>query len=611
MKKIILSAMALTLGSVSFGQQVNQEMIFGENDLASESKSTSSLINNKVLGQVIWSNDFNSPADSAAWVLDNDGQTGPTFGWTIDATSDGWWSTAGIASTSGGNFAEMSNGPTSAPGQNVTYTLTTVNSIDLIALGGVGAEYSSLEFEQYGARFNDLMEIQVSTDGITFTTIGNNLDFAVHSAASSNIWPNPNLKRVNLGTALTATTATSVWIRFSWTTNFPSSTSPNAWIAYGWYIDDINIVTNATNDLTISESYFGTAAFPYSRIPVSQIQPVEFTAKATNSGVTDQTNTILNVDINGSIISSSTPQTVSVGSTDSLVATTWTPPATLGIPYVVTLSLMSDSIEDIPLDNASAPFAPFEITEYVYAYDDYGTPGAGGGENAGQFDFEAGNAFDIWASADLAAIEVVVGAGTPANTNFKGVLYERLADGSYNKITETAFHTTDASSIGNVTQMLLPARVTLNPNTTYFAAVSCLSEFYYGTSGTSPDGSGAAAQTSLIYYGTMDNPTSQFYTSNTPMVRMNFDPTLPVGVEELKGQVKFNVFPNPSNGVFNINLSSNDNVNLTVKNVVGQTVITETVNVSGNTNHKISLTDYSKGIYFLTVGTETVKLIVE
>jgi len=86
-----------------------------------------------------------------------------------------------------------------------------------------------------------------------------------------------------------------------------------------------------------------------------------------------------------------------------------------------------------------------------------------------------------------------------------------------------------------------------------------------------------------------------------------------VGINEEAKNVRFNVFPNPSKGVFNLNLSSNDdnNVNLTVKNVVGQTVITETVNVSGNTNHQISLTDYSKGIYFLTIGNETVKLIVE
>jgi len=613
MKKIILSAMALTLGSISFGQQVNQEMIFGENDLASESKSTSQSINNKALGTVIYTNDFDTPSD---WVMDNNSQVTP-LGWTIDAVSDGWWSTAGITSTSGGNFAELYNGPSGAPIQGVTYTLTTAAPIDLIALGGPGSQVSTLEFEQFGARFNDLMEIQISTDGTTFVTVGDNFDFSVLSASGGSPFPNPHLKRINLSSALTAVTATSVWIRFSWTTNFPSSTSAGAWITYGWYIDDIKITTNADNDLTIFDPYFGTAAYPYSRIPVSEIQPIEFTAKAINSGTATQTDVVLNVDINGATQASSTPQDVLVGSTDSLVATTWTPPTTLGVPYAVTLSINGNEIDDIPVDNAAVTFAPFEITDYIYAYDDYDTPanqGAGGGVNGTDAGFEAGNSFDIWAAENLMAIDVVVGAGTPIGSNFKGVLYERISTAPfYSYVAGTQYYATNSSSIGNVTQLLFSAPIPLTAGKTYFVGMSTLSEFYFATSGTSPGQGGTAAVTSVYYYGTMDAPISgkNYYTTSTPMVRMNFDPTLPVGLDELKDQVKFNVFPNPSNGVFNINLSSNDNVNLTVKNVVGQTVITETVNVSGNTNHKISLTDYSKGIYFLTVGTETVKLIVE
>jgi hypothetical protein len=87
---------------------------------------------------------------------------------------------------------------------------------------------------------------------------------------------------------------------------------------------------------------------------------------------------------------------------------------------------------------------------------------------------------------------------------------------------------------------------------------------------------------------------------------------LAVGIEELN-TVKFNVYPNPSTGEFNINLTSENsgNVNLSVKNVVGQTVLNRTVAVSGQTKETISLTDYSAGIYFLTIDNKTVKLIVE
>lgn len=84
------------------------------------------------------------------------------------------------------------------------------------------------------------------------------------------------------------------------------------------------------------------------------------------------------------------------------------------------------------------------------------------------------------------------------------------------------------------------------------------------------------------------------------------------GVEELN-TLSFNVYPNPSTGIFNIELSSqnSEDVNVTVKNVVGQTVINKSVAVSGKTKETISLANYSKGIYFLTIDTKTVKLIVE
>ncbi|MBL4594406.1 MAG: T9SS type A sorting domain-containing protein [Flavobacteriales bacterium] len=86
----------------------------------------------------------------------------------------------------------------------------------------------------------------------------------------------------------------------------------------------------------------------------------------------------------------------------------------------------------------------------------------------------------------------------------------------------------------------------------------------------------------------------------------------PTGIEELTS-LSFNVFPNPSTGEFNVNLSSENSgdVNLTVKNVVGQTVINKSIAVSGKTRETISLANYSKGIYFLTIDNKTVKLIVE
>jgi hypothetical protein len=87
---------------------------------------------------------------------------------------------------------------------------------------------------------------------------------------------------------------------------------------------------------------------------------------------------------------------------------------------------------------------------------------------------------------------------------------------------------------------------------------------------------------------------------------------LPVGIDAADEATSFSVYPNPSNGDFTINLVGEaKTANITVKNVVGQTIINKTVNVAGNSTETISLTDYSKGVYFLTVNGETTKLIVE
>ncbi|PCJ28809.1 MAG: hypothetical protein COA97_00255 [Flavobacteriales bacterium] len=85
----------------------------------------------------------------------------------------------------------------------------------------------------------------------------------------------------------------------------------------------------------------------------------------------------------------------------------------------------------------------------------------------------------------------------------------------------------------------------------------------------------------------------------------------PVGLKELNN-VGFNVYPNPSTGKFNINLTSNGirNINLSVKNIVGQTIISKTAVISEKSVETISLADYSKGVYFLTIDNKTVKLIV-
>ena len=113
---------------------------------------------------------------------------------------------------------------------------------------------------------------------------------------------------------------------------------------------------------------------------------------------------------------------------------------------------------------------------------------------------------------------------------------------------------------------------------------------------------------SLAYMGSSNTYSYEAHAIGAYITQDDF-----VGVEETANDASFSVYPNPSNGEFNINLTSENsqNVNLTVRNVVGQTIINKTVAVSGLTKETISLSDYSNGIYFLTIDNNTVKLIVE
>ena len=194
MKKIYLSALVLAAGLTNINAQIQQQPLRFDN-----------LTNNlnpvkpnphdvtKAVGVTIYTNNFDNPTD---WTIDNDGQAGGAFGWSIDATSNGWWSTSGINSTSGGNYAELSNGNAQQGTQalGVTYTLTLANPINIPALPlNTGmSDQVTLQFEQYGALFNDEQTVQISVDGgMNWIIVRDNRDYySVLSQSGGSAYPN-------------------------------------------------------------------------------------------------------------------------------------------------------------------------------------------------------------------------------------------------------------------------------------------------------------------------------------------------------------------------------------------------------------------------------------
>ena len=122
---ITAQSISQNISSMDYAKSLNNS-VFMDAEVMVESSSislTPSL-------NVIWESDFSDPSQ---WILDNSGQNPPIYGWSIDPNSDGWFAANGINSTSGGNYAELSNGDPTIGTQalNVTYTMTTAQPINV------------------------------------------------------------------------------------------------------------------------------------------------------------------------------------------------------------------------------------------------------------------------------------------------------------------------------------------------------------------------------------------------------------------------------------------------------------------------------------------------
>ncbi len=603
MKKLLLFVSALS--SVAFAQKAPRMQTF--QDLVNAPKElTKAPVDEKILGVTLWSDDFSTPAN---WTIDNSGQSGAEFGWNINNTSEGWWSANGISSTSGGNNAELVNGDAQAATQalNVTYTMTTAQAIDIAALGG--NNQVSIQFQQYGARFNDLQEIQISTDGITFTTVGNNLDKPVLSAAGGSAYANPDTKIINLATFLPSTPS-PIWIRFSWTTNFPGSASnPNVWITYGWYIDDVKIVTNPTNDLSVTGNYWGAVGLPYYQIPDEQVSEIGFSADVFNGGVNTQNNVKLNINANnGAWTGSSAP--VSIASLDTAtleLATFYTPPATIG-NISITRTITADSTDDIPANNALSN-VDFAITDFIYARDN-GTPA--GSTTNGTDGFEVGNLFDIFQDATLKAVNIRLPGGANGATVGTEVFVKLYSldptTGDFVFESESMPLAIQSNNLNTNLVMELEPYIDVTAGITYLVVAGSYS------AGLRVSNAGKSEPQTSFFLDMADN--TWYYTTNTPMVRMNFDPILSVAEQnELSHAV---IMPNPTQGnaTLRFDLQNASDLSYTVTDVAGKIMQTTSLNSLAAGSHELSINaeSWAAGIYTVSIesnGTTLTKKFVK
>jgi hypothetical protein len=612
MKKTYLSALLIGLTStVAFSQSV-QKSNLNQTFSTEQPNPAPTAFSPKALGTQVWLDDFSTPGN---WTIDNDGQTGPTFGFNIDATSQSWWSAAGMTTT--GNYAEVNNGnPTATPGTqvlDVEYTMTT-GPLDVMALtlANAGASTSEviLQFKEFGAKFYDDQRVQISTDGTTFTTVRTNEAYSQLTSTGGAAYPNPATVTVNIAPYISGN-PTNVYIRFSWTSQFPTSTNANAWVAYGWFIDDVALYTKPTNDLVAKNYFWGTQGLQYYRIPTTQVAPIEFSAIAVNDGATAQNDVTLNVAIPSAsyVGTSAAGLTINPNAQDTADVTTTFDPAATVASYPTTWNITQTEVDDVPANNILAPFT-IEVTANTYASDNNV---ASSTTSNGGLAYKLGALYDIWNDQDLYAIDVKLNTATVNGSIIRGVLYAVNYDDAtgweYIEVASSDYHDiVAADKVGFLTLELTSPYTVTNSQLTYMAAIET-----DGDGGASNDVVISCAQETDIQIGFQDENGDwyQGFTpkTNAPMIRMNFDQTLGMDENEMVSGVS--VYPNPAteNIAIDFNLANSSDVTIEVVDATGKVAIAKTLasQTAGQANVSFETSALNSGVYFVNISTEAGK----
>lgn len=644
MKKIYITLLALIVCLSTSAQVKLQDLkasdcskeinLFEENHVKTEKRVISTPSQN-----IVWESDFSNPND---WVLDNNGQNPPNYGWSIDQNSDGWWSSNGITSTSGGNFAELSNGdPTQTPGTQagaVVYTMTMSQPVNIF--DSIGSSNATLSFEEFGAKFYDLQEIQVSVDGINFVTVGDNSSYSQLTQSGGSAYPNPSLREINLASYI-GPTPTSVWIRFSWTSDLNLGTTDpnyyNTWIAYGWYIDDVKIVESPANRVTMEDvviggfwidylNYSGAGlndiyGLDYSVTPLSQLQnrPYSIEALFRNQGTVSQT-----VDLNYSIVGTgnvTSSNSVVLNPGDSAFLGASFSPSTAG-SFPIEIYGNADSLgAGIILSQTVYATKNIEITDYIYGKDLGPTNSSfymlGGLEDQNHIT----SRFEMYADEDLYSLRAYIADNSTVGAEVKAIIYEvdstvSNANGGAILIAESDDYTITAQDRGAWVDIPFVDPVNLSNGYAYeFGIVGYQHpslESYIGLSGSSMYNGEHSLFDELGLSSSSAGSPTWYYITSTPMVRMNFDPSSVITSVGDKLSDKLLIYPNPSNGLINIELDKLNFYNISISNILAKEVYNSTISA---VNTKLDLSNFDKGLYFIELNDGenifTKKIIIE
>jgi hypothetical protein len=606
MKKPLLSICALLAIMTTFAQQANHL----KNDNLTKDLTISTTPNvipytsRAAATPPIWYDDC---SDASTWVFTNTSTLGLDWYVETDPALYPAASSAGVTplamTTASNGFLFISsdfNNTADFDGTFMEAEVTNATPVDLTNYPNV-----QLTFQSAFRWWHDTRVVRVSPDnGLTWIEvdeISNELTYSYPNQTSNN----PHMSTYDISAA--AGGQSQVLVQFYY--------NDNDYWGWFWPIDDVAISELPDNLVVSSEEVIGGWWINYQTIgglgqdytsyPLSQAtaNPYAFESVLRNGGVATQSAKMYaNVTGAGNFSTTSNAITLTQGQQDTVAGTAMFTPTATGL-YNIEMWAEADSAGNGTVYTYTDTATKMTmVTDYIYGKDN-GTNDGGYwrlnriAPNPGGF--EVSSSYDIYADATLYSVDANIADWSIPGSKVYAVLYEEdLSGGDPIPFAQSDDYTITQADLGAwINIPFLTPQSLFSTTKQYRIAIGA---YLHPT-----DSVGINVSSPGDYYssdglfdkdGLLSDPpgTVSWYTiSDIPMLRMNFDPSSIVDIYDVR-QTMFNVFPNPTNGIFTIELDVAGEYDVMVYNFLGQIVLSTVTNTMLTT---IDLSIFDKGIY--------------
>ena len=490
--------------------------------------------------------------------------------------------------------------PSNSPATGHVGTLVT-ESIDLTNYPAV-----SLVFNSYYREYTGIAKVAFSLDGgLTFTNeMEVHPDIDVNDATTADYEVMMNLPSNIAGQP-------SVHIQFKYDGEVMYN---NLYGYYFWMIDDIRLIETPANLMYCQDEMFGgwwkgyqvtgDLGCNYTFNPMAQAinNPYRLEGVVRNLGANTQNNVTLHgemSDNSGTVLFSdiSNSITLPVAGTDTLAINTFYTPTNMGT-HNVSIWASSDSFPTTDTAVMSTI-----VTDSVYGIDyDWNSDGANLGTGAWRIGRTCGGqvgttAYDVYEDGQVTSVSFHVGAQSVVGAQMTTEVYEGFGSNSI-FLVESDPYILKASDIGKWVTIPLLTPLDVYKGNSYMAAVRGFAhptDTFLITVAINP-AAASYIQDNGCNLNSANPPGTWYSASDNMAIRMNFGYVN--NIDESKSDI-FNIYPNPSNGLFTISSSNNEQIKVNIINMLGQEIMT--FDQDGLVPNLVDLSNYDKGIYTIKI----------